>query len=234
MTTTGLQPTASFDATVSVVICALNEAENLPHVLPRLPAWVDEVVLVDGHSSDGTVEVARRLRPDARVLYQPAPGKGVALRHGVESARGDIIVTIDADGETDPQDLPLFIEPLLAGFDFAKGSRFARSWRHKPPHRLLGNWAIATTCNLLYGTRFTDLCSGYNAFWRSTVAAVNFWSDDGWNYEPLIIARALKAGLKVVEVPQTYSGRRSGRSKLPNWHQGFTALKVLARERFSS
>jgi len=218
--------------TVSVVICALNERESLPHVLPRIPAWIDEVLLVDGHSRDGTQELAQQLRPGIRTLEQPGWGKGDALRHGVRQASGDIIVTLDADGETDPDEIPRFLDPLLRGYDFAKGSRSESGFAHKPLHRRFGNRAIATICNLLYGTRFTDLCSGYNAFWRQITERVDLWADDDWNYEPSIIARVLKAGLKVAEVPQQSGGRVSGRSKLPSWGQAFRAIRALVRERF--
>ena len=96
--------------TVSVVIPALNEAANLPHVLPKIPPWVCEVLLVDGRSTDDTVEVARRLRPGIRIVTQEGRGKGAALRTGFASARGDIIVTLDADGSTDPGEIPAFVE----------------------------------------------------------------------------------------------------------------------------
>lgn len=217
--------------TTSVVICALNEASNLQHVLPRIPPSVDEVILVDGRSSDNTVEVARSLRPSIRILYQDGCGKGNALRYGVTQASGQIIVTLDADGETDPQDLPSFVDRLMMGHDFVKGSRFAGGWRNKPLHRLLGNFLIVNTCNLLFRTRFTDLCSGYNAFWSDVPQRVNLWAEDDWNYEPLIIARVLKARLDIVEQPQTYRGRVSDDSKLSSWAQGLTAMKVLLRER---
>src|SRR5689334_6110948 len=85
-------------ATVSVVIPALNEAENLPYVLPRIPAWVHEVLLVDGHSTDDTVGVALGLRPDIRIIAQQGRGKGAALRTGFAAATGEIIVMLDADG----------------------------------------------------------------------------------------------------------------------------------------
>lgn len=217
---------------VTIVICALNEEENLPHVLPEIPAWVHEVLLVDGNSTDKTVQVARTLRPSIRILRQPGTGKGLAIRHGVESAEGDIIVTMDADGESDAEDLPKFIEPLLRGYDFAKGSRFATGWRDKPLHRILGNRVIAGTCNILYGTKFTDLCSGYNAFSIRVLEGANLWSQDDWNFEPLVIARVLKAGMKVIEIPQSYKGRLRGVSKLGSWTQGITAMKILATERF--
>ena len=99
-------------ATITALICALNEEKRLPSVLPRIPDCVDEVILVDGHSTDRTVEVARELCPGIRILYQPGRGKGDALRHGIEHARGDIIVTMDADGSTDPEEVPRFIEPF--------------------------------------------------------------------------------------------------------------------------
>lgn len=217
---------------ISVVICALNEAENIPHVLPRIPPLVDEVLLVDGHSTDGTVEAARACRPEVRILHQPGVGKGEALRFGVRQATGDIIVTLDADGETDPLDLPRFVEPLLAGHDFAKGSRFASGWRGKPLHRVFGNWLIVVTFNLLFGTRHTDLCSGYNAFWRDVVDDMDLLQEQGWHYEPLVNARVTRSGFQVVEIPQSESRRMNGRSKLPNWRQGFMAMKSIVRERF--
>src|SRR5919106_623141 len=153
---------------VSVVIPALNEQDNLPHVLPRIPALVDEVVLVDGASTDNTVEVARRLRPDILVVNQVGSGKGAALRSGFAAASGEIIVTIDADGSTDPAEIPFFVHALLAGADVAKGSRFLHGGgtSDMPLHRRLGNGMFVQLVRRLYGGRYTDLCYGYNAFWR--------------------------------------------------------------------
>jgi glycosyltransferase involved in cell wall biosynthesis len=103
---------------ISVIVPALNEAQNLPHVFARLPQ-VDEIVLVDGGSTDDTVAVARRLRPDIRVVRQNRKGKGNALACGFDAATGDIIVMIDADGSTDPAEIPRFVDALVAGSDFA-------------------------------------------------------------------------------------------------------------------
>jgi glycosyltransferase involved in cell wall biosynthesis len=216
---------------VTALICTRNEAENLPSVLPLIPRFVDEVLMIDGHSTDETIAVARRLRPGIRILQQPGTGKGPAFRYGVEQANGDIIVTLDADGETDPLELPRFLEALVAGTDFIKGSRFKDGWGGKPLHRIFGNWVIAKTCNLLYGTNFTDVCCGYNAFWRRVATEVDLWSEDGWNYEPLLVARLLRAGRDVRELGYPCPGRLTGHSKLPNWRQGLSALWVLARTR---
>src|SRR5579862_2460504 len=110
--------------TVSVIIPTLNEEVSLPWVLQNLPPWVDEVVLVDGLSSDATEVLARRIRPDAVVVHQHRRGKGAAIRAGFAAATGDIIVMIDADGSTDPREMHRFIAALKDGSDFVKGSRY--------------------------------------------------------------------------------------------------------------
>lgn len=215
----------------SVIICTLNEEQNLPHVLPKVPEWVDEVFLVDGYSTDKTVEVAKKLRPDIRILYQPGKGKGDAMKYGIQQATGDIIVTLDADGTTDPEEMPKFIKPLLNGYDFAKGSRFLNERPMRMPwHRLFGNRVLVNETNLIFGTRYTDLCSGYNAFWKKAWERINF--PDEFGYEPLITLRARKVGLRIIEISCFDKGRLSGSSKLPNWRQGWGAFKAILKERF--
>ncbi|HWT45995.1 MAG TPA: glycosyltransferase family 2 protein, partial [Vicinamibacterales bacterium] len=159
---------ASFSLpTVSVVIPALNEARNLEHVLPRIPGYVFEVILVDGNSADDTVAVARKLRPDIKIVQQNRRGKGNALACGFAACSGEIIVMLDADGSTDPAEIPAFVASLTAGADFAKGSRFAGDGCSRDITRIrrAGNLALNWLVNVLFGTRFTDLCYGYNAFW---------------------------------------------------------------------
>jgi len=218
---------------VSVVICTLNEERNLPFVIPKIPVWVDEVIIVDAHSTDKTVESALRLRPDIKIIYQPREGKGDAMKYGIEQASGDIVAMLDADGQNNPEDIGELIKPLFNGYDFAKGSRLAKGRPNDMLfHRWLGNTAIALTCNMLYRTKFTDLCSGYNAFWRESFLAINPWAKENWGYEPLFIARVLRAKLKITEVPHGYTKRMNGKSNLPNLKQGLTAIMVLFRERF--
>ncbi|MFC2072337.1 glycosyltransferase family 2 protein [Chloroflexota bacterium] len=218
---------------VTVLICTLNERENLLYVLPKIPAWVDEVLLVDGRSTDGTVEVAQKLCPRVKIVYQPGKGKGDALKCGIQYASGDIIITLDADGATDPSEIEKFIEPLLNGYDFAKGSRFLNGLpENKPLHRLLGNLLITITFDVLFFRRYTDLCSGYNAFWRKKLEGVDIWSADGFENEPLVNTRVMKYGLKVIEVGHIDGGRIAGNVKESSWRQGFKAIKGIVRERF--
>src|ERR1051326_4243701 len=115
----GVDASDGMGVRVSVVIPALNEADNLPHVLPRIPRWVHEVLVVDGNSTDGTAEIAEALLPDVRIVRQSGRGKGDALRAGFASATGDVIVMLDADGSMNPQEIPVYVGALLAGADMA-------------------------------------------------------------------------------------------------------------------
>jgi glycosyltransferase involved in cell wall biosynthesis len=226
--------------TITALVCTLNEEQSLPHVLPTIPHWVDEVLLVDGHSTDNTVDVAKELRPDIRVLCQPGQGKGDALKYGVGQATGDIVVTLDADGETDPRELARFVEPLIGGYDFAKGSRLAyRRPRRMSRYRWFGNKVLAWTCNLLYGTQFTDICSGYNAFWRARFLQLELTYDPkevGCSMEQQMIVLAQKAGMKIREVPHATQGRIAGTSVIDGLRQatrqGFRDWLMVIKERF--
>jgi glycosyltransferase involved in cell wall biosynthesis len=217
---------------ISVVIPALNEAANLPHVLTRIPAIVDEIVLVDGHSVDDTVAVARAIRPDVRVVLQDGRGKGNALACGFAAASGDIIVMLDGDASNDPGEIPQFIEALLGGHDFAKGSRFAAGGASTDitPVRAAGNRVLGFAVNVLFRTRYTDLCYGYNAFWRHCLPHMHV-TCDGFEVETLINVRVARAGLAVAEVASIEHPRLFGESKLSVVRDGIRILKMIVRER---
>ena len=221
------------DLRVSVVIPALNEAANLRHVLPMVPRDVHEVILVDGFSDDDTIATARELMPTIRVVYQEGPGKGAALRSGFSAATGDIIVMLDADGSTDPGEIPLFVQALTAGADFAKGSRFlpGGGTADMPRYRQLGNFFFVGLVRLLFGGRYTDLCYGYNAFWTHVlpVLAINA---NGFEIETMMNIRALRARLVVVEVPSFEAKRVYGEGRLRTIPDGWRVLKTIFLERF--
>ena len=213
------------------MVPAKNEAANLVHVLPRLPE-VYEVIVVDGGSTDSTVEVAQELIPNVRVLHQPRRGKGDALTCGFRHARGDIIVMLDADGSARPEEIPRFVEALLSGADFAKGSRFLEGGGSADITRLrsLGNKVLTGLVNRLFGSRYSDLCYGYNAFWSWALPELAL-DADGFEIETQLNVRAVKAGLAVVEVPSYEDERIHGLSNLNAGRDGMRVLRTILHER---
>jgi glucosyl-dolichyl phosphate glucuronosyltransferase len=217
--------------TVSVVIPAKNEARNLPIVLGSLPEWVNEVVLVDGHSVDQTVVVAQECRPDIKVVTQPGKGKGDALLAGFEACTSDIVVMMDGDGSTPGTEIVRFVAALVAGADYAKGSRFANSGGSDDitAGRRLGNRILSGLVNLTFGTRYTDLCYGYNAFWSKHLSDL-YLDCGGFEIETVMNIRAAKSALRVQEVPSRERPRMHGKSNLHVVFDGWRILKAITIE----
>jgi glycosyltransferase involved in cell wall biosynthesis len=223
----------------------MNEARNLETVLPLLPP-VHEVILVDGHSVDDTVAVAKRVLPDVKVVTQTRRGKGNALACGFEAVTGDIVVMFDADGSADPAEIPRFVDALVAGADFAKGSRFCRGGGSADITRIrrLGNYFLNLLANLSLRTRYTDLCYGYNAFWADILGDLDLpqsnvtplksdamiWGD-GFEVETVINCRIATAQLAVTEVPSYEKDRIHGVSNLNAITDGVRVLRTLHSER---
>lgn len=221
----------AYSPMISVIIPTRNEAKNLCHVLPHIPSYVAEVILVDGHSVDGTIEEAQRLLPSIKIVEQAGKGKGDALRCGFAASTGDIIVMLDADGSADPTEIPRFIEALLQGHDFAKGSRFLKEGGSTDitPLRQWGNAMLSIFVNLLFGTNFSDLCYGYNAFWKHCLD--RFTIDcNGFEVETLINLRMHRAKLKIVEIPSFEHPRIHGQSNLRTFRDGWRVLQTIIRE----
>jgi glycosyltransferase involved in cell wall biosynthesis len=217
---------------VSVVIPTLNEAENLPHVFDRIPREIHELIIVDGNSTDNTIDVASRLWPGVKIVRQDGTGKGNALACGFAACSGDVIVMLDADGSTDPAEMPRYVAALLAGADFAKGTRFIQGGGSSDLTRIrrLGNWALCAVVNKLWGVKFTDLCYGYNAFWRHALRAINP-DCNGFEVETHINIRAARNRLKIHEVPSFEDNRRHGASNLNARKDGMRVLRTIIAER---
>ncbi len=230
---------------ISIVIPARNEARNLRIVLPELPE-VHEVILIDGNSVDGTVEAAREMMPDIKVVQQTRRGKGNALACGFAAVTGDIIVMFDADGSADPAEIPRFIEALMDGADFAKGSRYAKGGGSEDITRIrsLGNHGLSMLANAVLRTNYTDLCYGFNVFWADVLRdldlpdhrirpidpAVMLWGD-GFEIETVINCRIAFAALRTAEIPSVERRRIYGESNLNAVRDGIRVLKTIGAER---
>jgi glycosyltransferase involved in cell wall biosynthesis len=215
---------------VTLVIPARNEAANIARVLEQVPACVDEIILVDGNSTDATLVTARFCRPDVRIVAQQGTGKGDALRAGVQAATGDVIVMIDADGSMSPWEIPHFLYFLSHGYDFVKGSRFVGGGGSLDITRLrrLGNRGLLLVTNTLYGAHLTDLCYGFCAFHRRYLDFLDL-TTPGFEIEAQMTICAMQAGLKIAEVPSFEMPRRFGKSNLRAVRDGTRVLRTVLR-----
>jgi glycosyltransferase involved in cell wall biosynthesis len=233
---------------VSVVVPTRNEARNLEVVLPAIAAVrpaVHEIIVVDGNSVDGTIETAQRVLPWVKVITQTRKGKGNAMACGFAAATGDAIVMFDADGSADPAEIPAFVRALVAGADFAKGSRFVRGGGSDDITllRKTGNAGLNGVANALFGTSYTDLCYGYNAFWADILSVLDLpdisvppppaggmlWGD-GFEIETVLNCRVAAAGMKITEVPSMERERIFGQTNLRTFADGTRVLRTLAAE----
>ena len=217
---------------VSAVVPTLNEERNIGWVLERMPECVDELLVVDGRSTDATVEVALSVRPDARIVRELAPGKGAALRTGFAAAGGDYVVMIDADGSMEPAEIGRYVALLDEGYDVVKGSRFLTGGGTTDISRLraFGNFFLLGVVNTIYRCSFTELCYGYMGFRREAIGELRL-SADGFEIETQIVAHALRAGLRVAEVPSFEAERRFGESNLRTFRDGTRVLAELLAAR---
>ncbi|MBF4162038.1 glycosyltransferase family 2 protein [Nocardioides acrostichi] len=236
------------DPRISIVVPTLNEARNLEVVLPELPhahPGVHEIIVVDGGSVDDTVETARRILPEARILTQARRGKGNAMATGFAEVTGDIVVMFDADGSADPAEIPSFVKALTDGADFAKGSRFCVGGGSADITliRGTGNKFLNTVMNKSFGTAFSDLCYGYNAFWADMLHVLDLpehtgsgpadgamlWGD-GFEIETVIACRFAASQGLIAEVPSVERERIFGDSNLHAVSDGFRVLRTVRTE----
>jgi len=223
---------------VSILIPAINEAENIEVLLNKLTEILPgmaETTVVDGGSMDSTIYVARAL--GAAVMLQKGTGKGDALRQAFETDHaGDIIVVMDADGSNRPEEVPQLIAAIVSGADIAKGSRFLKGGGSTDLTyiRKIGNKFFTSIVNHVWSGEYTDLCYGFMAFRQDALEKLMpTLESTHFQIETEICIKARKLGLKVEEVPSIELKRRYGTSKLRGFQDSLSIAKVVLAELFS-
>jgi glycosyltransferase involved in cell wall biosynthesis len=234
--TTGDRPTPEF-RTLSVIVPVYNERNTVAEILRRIRA-VDlplrlEVIVVDDGSTDETDKVLAALEDSTvRVVTHPTnQGKAAAIRTGIATARGELVLIQDADLEYDPDDWPRLLDPVLKGkAHVVYGSRFTGEHRSMRPSQWLGNRLLTLTTNVLYRSTLSDMETCYKLFDRSVLDGITIESDR-FDFEPEITAKVLRRGYRIYEVPVSYAGRDASEGTKFEWRDGVRALATLVRYR---
>jgi glycosyltransferase involved in cell wall biosynthesis len=225
---------------VSVVVPVFNERNTLVEILRRmraveLPDGIErEIIVVDDGSSDGTRDVLKQLGDSTVrvVMHEDNRGKGAAVRTGFAHATGDYVLIQDADLEYDPEDWPKLMNPVLRGkARVVYGSRFTGERRNMLFLHWIGNRMLSLTTNILYNTTLSDMETCYKLIDRSLINSLDLRADR-FDFEPEITAKILKRGIRIYEVPISYTGREFEEGKKITWRDGFAALWTLVKYRF--
>jgi hypothetical protein len=232
-TPSGPARTKSKKPTVTVIIPTINEEKGIGRTIDQVPRPKDldiEVLVVDTDSKDRTKEVARS--KGAMVINESRRGYGRAYKTGFKKAKGDILVTLDADCTYPAERIPKLVRTLLKeDLDFITTNRFgmmekgAMSRKHR-----FGNWVLNVTTRLLFGIKLKDSQSGMWAFKRAIVPKLELVSDGMPMSEELKI-EAFQKGFRCKEVPIEYRPR-VGEVKLSSWGDGWKNFKFLFSKRF--
>ena len=230
--------TVSGFRTLSVIVPVFNERSTVAEIVRRMRSVElpveREIVIVDDGSYDGTADVLTQLRDSTvRVVkHTQNRGKGAAIRTGLESATGDLVLVQDADLEYDPEDWPRLLAPVLKGrARVVYGSRFTGERRNMLFLHWVGNRFLSLVTNMLYNSTLSDMETCYKLFDRRVLDGVRLTADR-FDFEPEFTAKVLRRGIRIYEVPISYAGRELNEGKKITWHDGVIALWTLVKYRF--
>jgi glycosyltransferase involved in cell wall biosynthesis len=223
---------------LSVIVPVYNERNTVAEIVRRMRSvelpLEREIVIVDDGSTDGTRQVLSQLADSTVhvVLHDRNQGKGAAVRTGLAQVTGDLVLIQDADLEYDPDDWPKLLAPAMKGrARVVYGSRFTGERRNMLFIHWVGNRFLSLITNVLYNTTLSDMETCYKLFERDVIQGIRLRSS-GFDFEPEVTAKVLRQGIRIYEVPISYSGREFDEGKKITWQDGFAALWTLVRYRF--
>ena len=223
---------------LSVIVPVYNERNTVAEIVRQMRAVElplgREIVIVDDGSTDGTRDILKQLADSTvRVVLHPHnEGKGAAVRTGLAQVTGDLVLIQDADLEYDPEDWPKLLAPVLKGrAQVVYGSRFTGERRNMLFLHWVGNRLLSLCTNVLYNTTLSDMETCYKLFDRELIAQIKLRAS-GFDFEPEVTAKILRRGVRIYEVPISYSGREFDEGKKITWRDGIVALWTLVKYRF--
>ncbi len=231
-------------AKVTLVVLTLNEIEGVKAVMPLVDrSWFDQIIILDGGSTDGTREWAREAGYELHV--QQRPGIRFAYFEVMDKVKGDIVVTFSPDGNCKPEHIPELLAKLAEGYDMVIVSRYLDHAKSEDDDLLtsFGNWLFTRTINVLHGGRYTDAMNIYRGYRKKMIYELELERDEAYalperlfrtviSWEPLMAVRAAKRGLKIAEIPGDEPARVGGERKLQIWRWGAAYYFQFWRELF--
>jgi glycosyltransferase involved in cell wall biosynthesis len=219
------------DPIISVVIPAFKEGKTIRRVIQNLKnssSYNTEIIVVDGHSNDGTEEIVKE--EQAQFVTEPRIGYGRAIKTGIDHAKGDIIVIIDADNTYEACAIDRLVTPLLKDeADVCLATRLGGTLIEgsMPSMNLFGNRMITSMYNVIYGQNVTDTQTGFRALTKKTIEKLDLYSD-GMGLATVFLTEAAKRGFRITEIPTTYRPRDDdSRSKLNRVKAGWEIIRIL-------
>ncbi|MCK4809552.1 MAG: glycosyltransferase family 2 protein [Candidatus Omnitrophica bacterium] len=230
--------------TTTLFVPVLNEIDGIKKVMPKIDSnWVDQILIVDGGSKDGTVEYARK--KGYSVIIQKKPGIRNAYIEALPYMKGEVIVAFSPDGNCVPENIPLLIEKIQQGYDMVIASRFMKGAKSYDDNSLtaFGNWGFTFLTNLIHGAKYTDVLNMFRAFKKSMISDLDLDKEISYCWEealfrtkiciiPLMSIRSAKRKLNVTEIPGDEPARVGGKAKLQPFRWGAAYLTQILREKF--
>lgn len=225
---------------VSIILTSYNEEKNIARTIKDCKIlkkfFPIEIIVVDAASKDRTVEIAKRLRVDRVIRFPIKRGKGADFWAGGVVAKGDYIIQIDTDHQFQPFEIPLFVKELEMGADVVIGTRFNGGKIEKGSvtfRNLFGNWIMSAATSLACGRRITDVMAGFKGFKKDAFLSLDL-RERHFEYEAETVVKTVKMGMKLVQLPITYTKRVGGTSSIRALRDGFNVCKAIARVYFSN